>query len=114
MESSATWTLSLRLHGSPLPANRERNRPVTEDGTLSGGLQDWTGAHCDTGNTTDVGSTYVRWFDRRRPKYQGTRGFEAERPSQSYVINVRRSLRDLLAFIDLRRCFLLQHAEVIL
>lgn len=40
------------------------------------------------GNATDIGTTYVRYLENRRPKHQGVRGFEAERHSLSYVFDV--------------------------
>lgn len=41
-----------------------------------------------TGNATDIGATYVRYLENRRPKHQGVRGFESERHSLSYVFDV--------------------------
>jgi hypothetical protein len=41
-----------------------------------------------SGNATDIGTTYVRYLENRRPKHQGVRGFEAERHSLSYVFDV--------------------------
>jgi len=45
-------------------------------------------ANTNVGNATDIGTTYVRYLENRRPKHQGVRGFEAERHSLSYVFDV--------------------------
>jgi hypothetical protein len=45
-------------------------------------------AKTNAGNATDIGTTYVRYLENRRPKHQGVRGFEAERHSLSYVFDV--------------------------
>ncbi|KAK4503066.1 hypothetical protein PRZ48_006493 [Zasmidium cellare] len=40
------------------------------------------------GNATDIGNTYVHWLHDRRPRGSGLRGFEAERPTLSYVASM--------------------------
>lgn len=39
-------------------------------------------------NATDIGTTYVRWMRNRKPPGRGLRGFEAERPSPSYIADL--------------------------
>ncbi|KAK5118303.1 hypothetical protein LTR62_002816 [Meristemomyces frigidus] len=56
------------------------------------------GGHADYGherrgrpnrrNATDIGSTYVRWMQNRRQSTRSKRGFEAERPSASYIVDM--------------------------
>jgi hypothetical protein len=41
------------------------------------------------GPQTDYGSTMVQWMRHRRPKHRGGVFMEAERPSSSYVVDVR-------------------------
>ena len=37
---------------------------------------------------TDYGSSLVQWMSQRKPRYKGTKHYEQERPSPSYVIDV--------------------------
>ena len=39
-------------------------------------------------NATDIGATYVQWIHNRRGNGRGLRGFEAERPSASFVTDM--------------------------
>ena len=41
------------------------------------------------GNVTDYGSSMVQWIRNRRPRYKGGPILETERPSPSYIVDVR-------------------------
>ena len=47
------------------------------------------------GNVTDYGSTMVQWMRHRRPRYKGGHSLETERPSASYIVDVRRNVHSL-------------------
>lgn len=42
-----------------------------------------------TGPVTDYGSSMVQWMRHRQPRYKGGVKMEIERPSSSYVVDVR-------------------------
>lgn len=48
------------------------------------------------GPVTDYGSSMLQWMRTRRPRYKGAHRMEAERPSASYVVDVRYFCLDLL------------------
>ena len=49
------------------------------------------------GNVTDYGSTMVQWMRNRRPQHRGGPTIEAERPSASYIVDVRTEINTTLA-----------------
>ncbi|KAK6438079.1 pre-mRNA cleavage and polyadenylation factor (CPF) complex subunit [Oleoguttula sp. CCFEE 5521] len=55
-----------------------------DHGGVDGG-RSRTGGRPNRRNATDIGNTYVHYLENRRPKYQASRGFEAERPTSSYI-----------------------------
>ena len=50
----------------------------------------------ETGPVTDYTSSMVQWMRRRQPRYKGGGRMEMERPSPSYIIDVRDSTRGLV------------------
>lgn len=45
--------------------------------------------HFTKGPVTDYGATVVHWMRHRQPRYKGSYTGEAERPSISYIVDVR-------------------------
>ena len=54
------------------------------------------------GPVTDYTSSMVQWMRHRQPRYKGGPRLEMERPSPSYIVDVRGSSR--LETCPLRRC----------
>ena len=44
------------------------------------------------GLVTDYASSMVQWMSTRQPRYKGSHKLDLERPSASYVVDVRRSI----------------------
>ena len=64
------------------------------------------------GSVTDYGSTMVQWMRNRQPRYKAASKVEYERPSASYMVDVRTQESHLLSprglqlsLIKLARCF---------
>lgn len=49
----------------------------------------WLTRRDTTGPVTDYGATTTHWMRHRQPKYKGSYRGDLERPSPSYLINVR-------------------------
>jgi polyadenylation factor subunit 2 len=73
-------------HQQYQPANYDPTRPKLKRLSIRGiSLHELM----QSGATTDYGSTIVQWLRHRRPRDKRSVLFEAERPSPSYIVDVR-------------------------